>query len=739
MKEHSTWYGKMEVSPSTPIVAGSYGTWKLTYTVGRYGMDNGGRIRLLFRYAWDGGTPQTIDPTADNYVTAYTSNPNAKVVISYMPKGGRRPWLPCVVFEIIEDSLAEGEQVYITFGDTSGGSKGHRAQTFVESDFRWLTDVECFETGTWVELEESPITPIISAEPHRVVALAPSEATVNDNMHMTIKCEDVYGNPVHNFNGSVKLRLQKHIDETVETCSKAVWDGPDSYQFVDADKGCHRLEGLRLKESGFYSYIIEANQIGVKSAESNIIHVSETKSELTHYWGDLHAQQNNALGTGSVEEAWRYARDAGGIDFVGHQPNDFQFREEGWEEVKKAIPKFHVPGKFIPFLGYEWSGTTPAGGDRNVHFLYDDGPLHRSSHWHIPDKSDEHMDRYPLDKLYATFKGRDDVLIVPHVGGRRCDISKYYEPELEPVIEICSCHGRFEWLLHEALENGYTVGVVGGSDDHTGRPGAAYATSHSFGTRGGLAGVYAKELTRQGIFDALRARHTYATTGERIWLHVSTIDGKFMGDAWEGKEAPTIQIKAAGTQPIERVEIFRNSDIVYAYPLFHEEDYSPNLIRIEWGGAHVKGRGRHSTWDGKLTVENGSIISAKTFAFDHPKQGITHQDKQSVSWISTTSGDHDGIILELDGSNDTVLHFYTKLGQETVSVESLLNGSIRKDCGGVDQYYLFALQPIISGPRTINFIWQDKEPINGRNAYWIRLVQEDGEIAWSSPLYFTKK
>src|SRR5699024_9186906 len=161
---------------------------------------------------------------------------------------------------------------------------------------------------------------------------------------------------------------------------------------------------------------------------------------------------------------------------------------EGWQEAKNAVKKFHVDETFIPILGYEWSGNTPKGGDRNVHYLHDDGPLYRTNHWLVEDKSDIDMDRYDLDALYTSLEERDDVLVVPHVGGRRCDITKYYHPDLEPVVEICSTHGRFQWLLEEALDNDYTVGVVGGSDDHTGRPGLSYPTNEHFGTRGGLAG-----------------------------------------------------------------------------------------------------------------------------------------------------------------------------------------------------------------------------------------------------------
>ncbi|HBC94132.1 MAG TPA: hypothetical protein DCZ10_14850 [Pelotomaculum sp.] len=736
MRDKSVWYGKAEISPTHPVMAGSYTTWTTTYTVGRYCMDNGGRIRFLFRWCSDAGVPQNTDPSADNYVTAFTSNPAASVLISFLPKGGWRPWFKCIEFEIKDDSLSEGDQIYITLGDTSKGSKGYLAQSFVESDFHWLIEVECFETGTWIGLEHNTVIPIIAAEPYRLVGLSPSIGMVGQLCYLIAKCEDIHGNPVDSYQGKMTISVERVEHDTVYECPHDQCQGPRSHCFTAADRGTCRLEEYRFTQPGLYRFKIEGEGLPHNHTVSNVIVIRAEPSLLQLFWGDMHAQYSNALGAGSVEEAFCFARDCGGLDFIGHQPNDFQFHNEGWEEAKQALRKFHVPGRFIPFLGYEWSGNTPAGGDRNVHFLGEDGPLHRSSHWHIPTKCDEPMDRYPLDELYKTFKERKDVLIIPHVGGRRCDISRYYNSELEPVLEICSAHGRFEWLLREALENGYTVGVIGASDDHTGRPGASYPTLKSFGTRGGLAGIYAEDLTRQGIFAALRARHTYATTGERIGLYVGTADGKLMGDEWDDTVIPIIQVNVTGTKPIEQVEILRNQEVVYSHPIFRKDDFDLGLIRIEWGGARIKSRGRETDWNGSISVEGGIIGETRVFAFDHPKQGIVEQDENHVSWVSTTSGDHDGLILNIKGSPQTIINFESDQGKSRATLAEIWNGPLRKECGGVGQYYMMRLQPKVSGPYAIELSWKDNEPLPGRNAYWVRIVQEDGEMAWSSPLYF---
>jgi hypothetical protein len=67
--------------------------------------------------------------------------------------------------------------------------------------------------------------------------------------------------------------------------------------------------------------------------------------------------------------------------------------------------------------------------------------------------------------------------------------------------------------LRDALAAGHRLGFVA-SPDHGG----------GFGT----AGVWAEELTRPALFDALHARRTFATTGPRMALYL-TVDGAPQG------------------------------------------------------------------------------------------------------------------------------------------------------------------------------------------------------------------
>ena len=82
----------------------------------------------------------------------------------------------------------------------------------------------------------------------------------------------------------------------------------------------------------------------------------------------------------SAEDYFRYARDAAFVDMVGHQGNDFQITDAFWKELNRLTAEFDEPGKFVCLPGYEWSGNTGMGGDRNIFYRREGRPIRRSSH-----------------------------------------------------------------------------------------------------------------------------------------------------------------------------------------------------------------------------------------------------------------------------------------------------------------------------------------------------------------------
>ena len=136
-----------------------------------------------------------------------------------------------------------------------------------------------------------------------------------------------------------------------------------------------------------------------------------------------------------------------------------------------------------------------------------------------PDRADLPDDANSAEQLFRALKDQDCVVFA-HIGGRYADIKMAHDARLERSVEVHSDWGTFEWLLHDALEQGYRVGILANSDGHKGRHGASHPGASLFGAYGGLSCLLAPELTRAGLFDALRRRHHYATTGCRLLLDV---------------------------------------------------------------------------------------------------------------------------------------------------------------------------------------------------------------------------
>ena len=74
-----------------------------------------------------------------------------------------------------------------------------------------------------------------------------------------------------------------------------------------------------------------------------------------------------------------------------------------------------------------------------------------------------------------------------HIGGRYADIKMAHDARIERSVEVHSDWGTFEWLLRDALEQGYRVGILANSDGHKGRHGASHPGASLFGAYGGLS------------------------------------------------------------------------------------------------------------------------------------------------------------------------------------------------------------------------------------------------------------
>jgi len=709
-------YGWAEIDPSDPVIAGSTGTWKITYHAGRYGVDDGGVIKIAWRDISDWAHPQFDRPGEPEFATVTTSGP-ATVRGAFERQRFVRPWRYCVTIDVFDDSLSEGDTVTLTLGDTSGGSPGSRCQTFCKELFEFRVAVDW--CGTWMyTVVPSPEIPVLNGLPAKLVVVAAAETTPGEATWVGVKAEDEWGNPCRDYEGRVVLD------------GGGLHGVPESYQFLPSDEGVKRFDKGRTANEGVFR-VSARDETRKLAAQSNPMRCVKKRGATRPYWGDLHGQSEETVGTNPVSSYFRFARDSALVDFAGHQGNDFQITAAIWEEIKHQANTINEAGRFVAYVGYEWSGNTPLGGDHNVYYPGDDGPLLRSSHVLVPDTSDADTDCTHVTDLYRALKDTD-ALLVPHVGGRYANLT-WHDASLEPVIEVYSEWGQFEWFLMDALEKGYRVGFTAGSDDHKGRPGAAYPGSGAFGVYGGLTCVQATDLSRKGVWDALKAHRCYGTSGQRILVDV-TADGHPMGASFESEEAPEIRVQVLGTEPIERIDLFRGTEQIATFPETIERE--TNRIRVRWFGQRIRARKRLVRWDGSLSLSKGKIHQADGFAFDSPAEGIVSSSEREVVWKSVTTGDDDGIVLTLDAPRDAQIAFKTEVLEHQVALGDLEEGPVVVDAGGIDMGVAFERMPVGSG-REVTAVFKDDAPTSGTHAYWVRVTQIDGAKAWVSPHYVT--
>jgi hypothetical protein len=719
--------GRAWLTPDGPVVAGQYGTWTLVYEVGAYGYDERARLKIAWRFASDWGTPQFTDPRGANYTTVRLETTCATAVaqIGFEPRGQVRPWFKTLVVSVADGSLYPGDRIWITVGDTSGGGPGSRAQTFRERDCEWRVFVDPFGTELYAVLDASPTVDVVGGTFHRLVAVAPTTVRPGDSFDALVKAEDVWGNPCERFEGTIALVA---VGTPVEGL-------PPSVAFASGEVAVARLGNLRLRAAGEETRIAAAH--GTHRVESNLIRALGAGEPKT-FWGDLHGQTRATVGTGTIEEYFAFGRDVALLDMMCHQANDFQVTEEEWQRLRREIDRFHADGRCVIFVGYEWSGMTPGGGDRNVMYRGDVASLHRSSHAEVDDMRDAATDCFPVTELFGQLAGRDDVLLIPHIGGRYADIIGFHDPRLEPVVEIYSDWGRFEWLLEDALRSGYRVGFVANSDGHKGRPGASHPGASTFGAYGGLTCVLAESLTRDAVFEAIRRRRCYGVTAaQRIHVELA-VNGLPMGSEARASGAVTIRGRVVGTGDLERVDVFRGLEILRTVSPYRAADVegSPRY-RVAWAGSRVRGRDRLTRWDGSLELSAGRILGAVPFAMENPEKGITGRSATRLAWISNTTGDDDGVDLTVDAPPEAILRFRTPVIDLDARVGDLADGATRTfPAGGIDLRVFMRRLPVSGFTRELVIDHTDAAPPRGVcAAYWVRVTQEDGAQAWTSPVY----
>jgi hypothetical protein len=740
--------GAARLEPTGSFEAGSLQSFTLIYTAGRFGIDDTGSIKIGFRFATDFGPVQFTDPKAQGYTTVEASN-GATLETKWEFKRNIRPWNRSLYINVVKDFLAPGDTITIRFGDRRFGSPGIRVQTYCESEFEFHVLVDAIATYDYVALAESPKIQIVPGPGVRWQALLPTCVRAGAPFRLALKIDDKWGNPSDRVERVVQLVADGAISRL-----------PATVQIRTGEFGTI-LSELRADAPGEVS-IRALDDIGNVLCRSNPLRVVSGDAALVHFWGDTHGQSNETLGTNTAREYFEFGRDKAHVDVMGHQGNDFQITGAFWCDLNALTKGFDKPGTFVCIPGYEWSANTAVGGDRNVHYRSEGESIVRSSHAQIADATnivDEASDAHTAHDLFARLKGKDCV-VAAHVGGRYADIKYAHDDALETAVEVHSAWGTFEWLVHDAFEMGFRVGIVANSDGHKGRPGACYPGASFFGSQGGLTCFLAERLDRDAIFESMRRRRHYATTGNRAFVGLAA---ELAADADVFERDPTLGpsraeqsrrlimgdiacvadseveffVDVAGSAPIERLDIFDGKELVDTVRPYSAAQLG-NRVRLTYEGAEYRGRGRTTTWDGSLMVEGNRILRTAVINNWNLDRGIKQEGASHVTWKAVTTGNYGAIDLWLEGTAGT-LAFKTAPVSGELQIGDLGVEPRTFEAGGLQRAIRLQRLPDTMTEHRLRLRRKIALQPNGDTRLYIRVQQEDGHRIWTSPIYLFRR
>ena len=427
-------------------------------------------------------------------------------------------------------------------------------------------------------LDNSPTINVINENLNQINLIAPSIISVNEKFDILIRVEDKFKNLFEEFNDIIQLFETTESDE-LEFIRKINFDANN--------KGILKIKDLILKKQGIFNIGAQYNKIRYKS---NPILCKKDHLRKRLYWGHIHGHSSKSDGVRDIEEYFQNLINAG-LNFGTTTEHDHKWEtsDEDFEYIKTIAKKYCKNNEFISFFSYEWGTWYSGYGDVCIYYFKDNIPIFRS----------EINKTNSIQKLVKTLKPyENNILMIAHhtalrPGFRNWD---YLDNSLEKLVEIYSTWGNQEYsykdgnqipprykffgygkfarkkgpilekrnsFVLDALKRGYKLGFTAGGDDHFGVfPSGAIEPDIGLYPSGIMA-VWADDLSKKSIWNALHNRKCYGTTGPRVIIEFF-INDYFMGDIIKLNNSSNLEqqreIKFTIISPIniERIELIRN-------------------------------------------------------------------------------------------------------------------------------------------------------------------------------------
>ena len=540
--------GRARIEPDGPVSAGARGRWTVTYEVGQVVLGPGSLIRFTVPYGFT--APNFLWVTLVGYCHLECSREDATVRF-VLPEPVEGPihnyymtrWGAHLFVEVASGSLTDGDSVSLIYGHHPFYPQLGAWAPYFNQVFTWWVAVSPNQPGgasprEFTLVARPPTLRVEPGPPRRLGAVAPSLAGCGERLRLRPFAEDVHRNRI------VPLKAAGSV--TLSAVGEPEAEGPAREPLTPTVE-------VEVKEPGAFQAVVRAEGVS-EPGRSNPILLTEEPPQYRLYWGDIHGHSIHSDGLGSIRDYYGFGRDQALVDFCSVADHAGHMAPSEWEEAQVAAEEAYEPGRYVTFCGYE---LNDAAGEKCIYFRRRGHPLYR----------------YPEDAetLFELARG-GEALFIPHQHGRG---PWPYPKDVVRLTEIYSIWGAFEYpgnprpcigggdyrgrTVLDMLRDGYRPGFSGGSDCHAGHPGHTDWLRACRAYWCGLTAVYAEELSREALWEALLARRCYATTGARIIVTLRS------GPAWMGAEVPlrpgqprTFEVVVVGTEPLQRVALIKN-------------------------------------------------------------------------------------------------------------------------------------------------------------------------------------
>ena len=269
------------------------------------------------------------------------------------------------------------------------------------------------------------------------------------------------------------------------------------------------------------------------------------------------------------------------------------------------------------------------------------------------------------------------------------------------------------------------------------------------------------QLSRDALFEALRKRRHYGTTGPRLFMDVRarfaapvtlfsddpklgpvemcTTQVAEMGDiVAPGKTSMTLLAEVIGTAPVEQVDVLHGKHVATTVRPFKVGILS-RRIRVRWEGAEYRGRGRETLWQSKLALTGNRMTRFAPVNFLNPERGVKEiEPGRELAWTSVTTGNIAGLDLWLEKARAGTLCIQSNVVSGSVDLAALEDMPAVFDGGGLGRKLMIYRLPEEDWGRNVTFRHAVKFSGGADLPVYIRVTQADGNQAWSSPIYLVE-